>query len=102
MHHPPFIDKKDILKMGNDRIHDKDISYWMFEEKIYIDFFNLFKNHNVEYIFTGHLHINLETQFNDTKIISTSAVGVPLGDDPSGYRIIDFKNRKLSYNFYEI
>ena len=102
MHHPPFIDKKDILKMGNDRIHDKDISYWMFEEKIYIDFFNLFKNHNVECIFTGHLHINLETQFNYTKIISTSAVGVPLGDDPSGYRIIDFKNGKLSYNFYEI
>ena len=32
--------------------------------------------------FTGHLHINLETHFNDTKIISTSAVGVPLGDDP--------------------
>ena len=80
MHHPPFIDKKDILKMGSDSIHDKDISYWMFEEKIYTDFFNLFNNHNVEYIFTGHLHINLETKFNDTKIISTSAVGVPLGD----------------------
>ena len=102
MHHPPFIDKKDILKMGSDRIHDKDISYWMFEEKIYTDFFNLFNNHNVEYIFTGHLHINLETKFNDTKIISTSAVGVPLGDDPSGYRIIDFENENLSYKFYEI
>ena len=102
MHHPPFIDKKDILKMGSDRIHDRDISYWMFEEKIYTDFFNLFNNHNVEYIFTGHLHINLETKFNDTKIISTSAVGVPLGDDPSGYRIIDFENENLSYKFYEI
>ena len=63
---------------------------------------NLFNNHNVEYIFTGHLHINLETKFNDTKIISTSAVGVPLGDDPSGYRIIDFVNENLSYKFYEI
>ena len=102
MHHPPFIDKKDILKMGSDRIHDKDISYWMFEEKIYTDFFNLFKNHKVEFIFTGHLHINLETKFNDTKIISTSAVGVPLGDDPSGYRIIDFKNNDLTYKFFKI
>ena len=74
----------------------------MFEEKIYTDFFSLFENHCVDYIFTGHLHINLETHFNDTKIIATSAVGVPLGDDPSGYRIIDFKNENLSYNFFEI
>ncbi len=102
MHHPPFIDKKDILKLGSDRIHGKDISYWMFEEKIYTEFFDLFKNHKVESIFTGHLHINLETKFNDTKIISTSAVGVPLGDDPSGYRIINFKNKNLSYKFFEI
>ena len=102
MHHPPFIDKKDILKMGNDLIHGKDISYWMFEEKIYTDFFNLFKNHKVDYIFTGHLHINLETHFKETKIIATSAVGVPLGDDPSGYRIIDFKNKDLTYKFFKI
>ena len=102
MHHPPFIDKKDILKLGSDRIHGKDISYWMFEEKIYTEFFDLFKNHKVEIIFTGHLHINLETKFNDTKIISTSALGVPLGDDPSGYRIIDFRNNDLTYKFFKI
>ncbi|GIS28937.1 MAG: hypothetical protein CM15mP129_11340 [Chloroflexota bacterium] len=77
-------------------IHDKDISYWMFEEKIYTDFFNLFKNHNVEYFFTGHLHINLEKNFFKTKDNFTSAVGVPLGDDPSGYRIIDFKKKILT------
>ena len=102
MHHPPYIDNKDILKTGSDLIHNKDISYWIFEEKIYSDFFNLFKKHKIEYIFTGHLHINLETKFEDTKIIATSAVGVPLGNDPSGYRIIDFENENLSYKFYEI
>ena len=41
-------------------------------------------------------------EFNKTKIIVTSALGVPLGNDPSGYRIIDFKNEKLSYDFYKI
>ena len=102
MHHPPFIDKKDILNSGEKDLHGKDISYWAFEKKINDEFFNLFKNHSLEYIFTGHLHINLETQFNNTKIIVTSALGVPLGNDPSGYRIIDFKNEKLSYDFYKI
>ena len=102
MHHPPFIDKKDILNSGEKDLHGKDISYWAFEKKINDEFFNLFENHSLEYIFTGHLHINLETQFNKTKIIVTSALGVPLGNDPSGYRIIDFKNEKLSYDFYKI
>ena len=102
MHHPPYIDNKDILKTGSDLIHNRDISYWIFEEKIYSDFFNLLKKHKIEYIFTGYLHINLETKYEDTKIISTSAVGVPLGNDPSGYRIIDFENENLSYKFYEI
>ena len=102
MHQPPYIDEKDILSRGEKDLHGKDISYWAFEDKINDEFFNLFENHSLEYIFTGHLHINLETQFKNTKIIVTSAVGVPLGNDPSGYRIIDFKNEKLTYDFYKI
>ena len=76
------------------------IAFW--NTSAVTDMQDLFKNHSLEYIFTGHLHINLETQFNKTKIIVTSALGVPLGNDPSGYRIIDFKNKKLSYDFYKI
>ena len=102
MHQPPYIDEKDILRRGEKDLHGKDISYWAFENKINDEFFNLFENHSLEYIFTGHLHINLETQFKNTKIIVTSALGVPLGNDPSGYRIIDFKNEKLTYDFYKI
>ena len=63
---------------------------------------NYLKNHKLEYIFTGHLHINLETSYNETKIITTSALGLPLGADPSGYRILDYKKGKLSYKFYPI
>ena len=102
MHHPPYIDEKDILRIGEADIHGKDISYWTFNKKINKKFFNLFENHSLEYIFTGHLHINLETQYKNTKIIVTSALGLPLGNDPSGYRIIEYKNEKLSYDFFKI
>ena len=102
MHHPPFIDKKDILSSHEELIYSKDLTYWIFEEKIRNEFFELFKDHKLEYVFTGHLHINLETSFKETKIITTSALGLPLGDDPSGYRIIDYKDGKLSYKFYPI
>jgi len=102
MHHPPYIDKRDILSSHEELIYSKDLSYWIFEEHINNEFFNLFKDHQLEYIFTGHLHINLKTSFNKTKIITTSALGLPLGKDPSGYRIIDYKDGKLSYEFYPI
>ena len=102
MHHPPYIDKKDILSSHQELIYSKGISYWTFEENINNEFFELFTNHSLEYIFTGHLHLNLETNFNNTKIITTSALGLPLGDDPSGYRIIDYIDGKLSYEFYSI
>jgi len=102
MHHPPFIDKKDILSSHEELIYSKDLTYWIFEEKIRNEFFELFKDHKLEYVFTGHLHINLETSFKETKIITTSALGLPLGDDPSGYRIIDYKDGKLSYKFFPI
>tara|TARA_B100001094_G_scaffold171367_1_gene165718 strand:+ start:441 stop:1262 length:822 start_codon:yes stop_codon:yes gene_type:complete len=102
MHHPPFIAKKDILSSHKELIYSKDLSYWIFEEKIKNEFFGLFKDHKLEYIFTGHLHINLETSYNETKIITTSALGLPLGDDPSGFRVIDYKDGKLSYDFYPV
>ena len=74
----------------------------MTKENINNEFFDLFTNHSLEYIFTGHLHLNLETNFKNTKIITTSALGLPLGDDPSGYRIIDYIDGRLSYEFYSI
>ena len=80
----PGVRIKDILTKGENRIHGRDISYWTFNKKINEDFFNLFENHDLEFIFTGHLHINLETQYKNTKIIVTSALGLPLGNDPSG------------------
>ena len=102
MHHPPYINPKDILPSHEELIYSKDLSYWIFEESINKEFFELFKDHKLEYIFTGHLHINLETSYNETKIITTSALGLPLGADPSGYRILDYKEGKLSYKFYPI
>ena len=102
MHHPPYINEKDILDSHEELIYSKDLSYWTFEENINSEFFELFNDHKLEYIFTGHLHINLETSFHETKIITTSALGLPLGEDPSGYRIIDYKDGELSYKFYAI
>lgn len=102
MHHPPYIDEKDVKSSHQELIYSKNLSYWTFEENINNEFFELFNGHKLEYIFTGHLHLNLETSFKNTNIITTSALGLPLALDPSGYRIIEYKDDDISYDFHPI
>lgn len=108
-HHPPFLNPKDVINdvAFSKNISSKDIgqelSYWMFPQTTRNIFFNIFNKYNckIECIFTGHLHTNIETSYKDTKIITTSALGLPLGDHPSGYRIIDL-DHTMKQAFFEI
>ena len=108
-HHPPYLDPKDVItdvafsKNTSSKDIDQEFSYWMFPENSKDAFFNIFRKYNceIECIFTGHLHTNIETNYKDTKIITTSALGLPLGDHPSGYRIIDLDNT-MKQAFFEI
>ncbi len=65
-----------------------------------IKYFSLFKAYNVSAVFSGHLHSNKETEYNGIQVVTTSAVGKPLGDAPSGFRIIKIVNGRIEHNFY--
>ena len=108
-HHPPYLDPKDTIldvafsKNISSKDIDQELSYWMFPENSRNAFFDIFRKYNckIECIFTGHLHTNIETSYKGTKIITTSALGLPLGDHPSGYRIIDL-DHTMKQAFFEI
>tara|TARA_B110000438_G_C15714493_1_gene606863 strand:- start:35 stop:895 length:861 start_codon:yes stop_codon:yes gene_type:complete len=108
-HHPPYLDSKDTIldvafsKNISSKDIDQELSYWMFPENSRNTFFDIFSKYNckIECIFTGHLHTNIETSYKGTKIITTSALGLPLGDHPSGYRIIDL-GHTMKQAFFEI
>ncbi len=55
----------------------------------------LLHRYNVHYVIAGHLHKNSYGKDGDLEMITTSAVGKPLGDDPSGFRIIELKDNAL-------
>lgn len=59
-------------------------------------YFNLFQKYGVKAIFSGHLHYNSRTEYNNILMISTTSVGKPLGKDRSGIRIIKQNNGKLT------
>lgn len=48
----------------------------------------IFEKNNVDAVLSGHKHENFELCYNGKPFITTSAVGFPLGEDPSGVRVI--------------
>jgi serine/threonine-protein phosphatase CPPED1 len=68
-------------------------------------YFSLFKEYKVEAIFAGHLHSNSSAKYGNTSMVTTSALGKPLGDSPSGIRIIIVYPERIEsfyYSIYEI
>ena len=65
-------------------------------------YFELFRETGVQTVFTGHLHDNAETSYDNIGMITTSAVGRPLGDAPSGVRIIVIKDRTIIHRYYPL
>lgn len=67
--------------------------------KRYLD---LFKKHGIKYVFAGHYHRNAFGKNADIEMVTTGPVGKPLGQDPSGFRIITVKGRHLQHRYYNL
>lgn len=65
-------------------------------------YLKLFAKYHVNAVFTGHMHQNEHGQYEGVKMITTSAVGEALGQDPTGLRIIVFDKNKMTQHFYNL
>jgi 3',5'-cyclic AMP phosphodiesterase CpdA len=65
--------------------------------KKYLD---LFSANKVEAIFSGHLHNNASARFGAIELVTTSALGKPLGNAPSGLRIVKIFNDRIEHQYY--
>lgn len=62
---------------------------------------DLLKEYGVAAVFAGHWHRNNYAEHDGMLMVATGAVGYPLGDDDSGYRVIDVTDDEISHNYYE-
>lgn len=60
----------------------------------------LFKEHGVDAVFSGHYHNNAINSYYGIELVTTGAVGKPLGEAPSGLRIIKLDNKKISHKYF--
>jgi 3',5'-cyclic AMP phosphodiesterase CpdA len=57
----------------------------------------LFHEYDVPYIFAGHYHRNAEARDGNLDMVVTGAVGMPIGPDPSGFRIVRLDTMQHPY-----
>jgi len=48
----------------------------------------LFHEYGVKHIYAGHYHRNAEGRDGDLEMVTTGPIGMPIGPDPSGFRIV--------------
>lgn len=78
---------------------DEDDEYFNIPKVVRLEMLRTFKENNVRAIFAGHYHRNAGGFDESLEMITTGPVGRPLGEDPSGLRIV-FVTRDDIYHSY--
>jgi 3',5'-cyclic AMP phosphodiesterase CpdA len=60
----------------------------------------LMRKAGVRAVLAGHYHRNALGRDGDMEMITTSAVGKPLGKDPSGFRIVKVYEDRIEHRYY--
>jgi len=63
-------------------------------------YLQLFDNYGVDAIFNGHYHNNGLASYGNIQLVTTSALGKPLGKAPSGFRIITVSSEGLKHQYF--
>lgn len=65
-----------------------------------LKYLEMFKASGVDAIFSGHLHNNAYGEYKGVQLVTTSAVGKPLAEAPSGLRIVKVYNDRIEHQYY--
>jgi 3',5'-cyclic AMP phosphodiesterase CpdA len=69
------------------------------QRRRYID---LIKGAGVRYVFAGHYHRNAFGTDEDLQMVTSGPVGVPLGSDPSGIRIVAVRPDRIDHQYFTL
>lgn len=90
-HHPLFVDDPDE--------EDSHIVVPKVRRKILL---NMLQSANASAIFSGHWHRNNYAIDGNLQMVTSAAVGCPLGNDPSGYRVVSVTRDSIKHKYVAI
>jgi len=56
----------------------------------------------VSHVFTGHYHRNCTGFYKDLELVTTCAIGAPMGEDPSGLRVVKMYEDNVIHTYYSL
>ena len=62
----------------------------------------ILKDNDASAVFAGHMHRNNYARDGDLHMITTGAVGYPLGSDPSGIRLVTMDESSITHRYYPL
>ncbi len=77
-------------------------SYWSVPLKRRLPVLELLRKYGVSAVFAGHLHRNNYASDGNMQMVATGAVGYPLGDDPSGYRVVEVFDDRIEHEYHAL
>lgn len=87
-HHPYFLENP-----------DEPDQYFNIPKETRARYLALFRQFGVKYVFAGHYHRNAFGRDGDLEMITTGPIGMPIGPDPSGFRIVLIKPDRLQQKY---
>jgi predicted phosphodiesterase len=78
---------------------DEDDTYWNLPRLRRAPLLDLIRRHGVRIAFAGHWHRNGIAFDGDFEMVTSGPVGYPLGNDPSGYRIVDVSANRITHRY---
>jgi 3',5'-cyclic AMP phosphodiesterase CpdA len=76
--------------------------YFNIPTQIRARYLKLLHEYGVKHVFAGHHHRNDYGRDGDLEVVTTSALGMPLGPNQSGMRIVRVTNTTVENRYYEL
>lgn len=81
---------------------DEDDSYWNIPAARRDRLLEMIRRHRVPVMFAGHWHRNAYATDGDFEMVTSGAVGYPLGRDPSGYRLVHVGTSAIRHEYHPL
>jgi 3',5'-cyclic AMP phosphodiesterase CpdA len=79
---------------------DEQTAYSNIDRESRQKYLKLLNSNKVDALFSGHHHNNGLSTYGKMQLVTTSAVGKPLGSAPSGFRIIKVFSDKIEHEYF--
>lgn len=90
-HHPLFIQHV-----------DEDDTYWNLPRSRRLRLLEAFRRGGIGHAFAGHWHRNSIARDGDFEMVTSGAVGYPLGDDPPGLRTVRVEPSRIVHEYHAL